>query len=73
VSEAEVEVQSLTVDEELQPIGSNAVISMETEAARVTQEQVTREAARSVGLDPASTSDLRRAVEGVEVNIRPNT
>ena len=54
MSEAEVEVRLLTVDEELQPVAANAVISMETEAARVTQEQVTRETARSVGLDPAS-------------------
>jgi len=73
VSEAEVEVRPLTIDEQLQPVGSSSIVNMETEAARVTQEQVTTRAARLLGLDHGSASDLRRATEGVDVSIRPNT
>jgi Mrp family chromosome partitioning ATPase/capsular polysaccharide biosynthesis protein len=73
VSEADVEVRPLTIDEQLQPVGSSSIVNMETEATRVTQEQVTTRAARLLGLDHGSASDLRLATEGVDVSIRPNT
>ena len=73
VSEADVEVRPLTIDEQLLPVGSSSIVNMETEAARVTQEQVATRAARLLGLDHGSASDLRLATEGVDVSIRPNT
>ena len=70
---AQVEVRPLTIDEQLQPFASDSFVNMDTEAARVTQEPVTKLAAPALGLDPDSPSDLAEAVADVDVSVQVNT
>lgn len=70
---ARVEVRPLTIDEQMQPFASDSFVNMETEAARVTEEAVTRLAAPAIGLDPTSPTALADAVDDVSVTVRVNT
>ena len=70
---AQVEVRALTVDEQLQPFASDSFVNMDTEAARVTQEPVTKLAAPALDLDPKSPTDLAEATKDVEVTVQANT
>jgi len=66
-SRAEVEVQPSTTDEQLQDI------NMETEATRVTQEQVAALAAPALGVNAGSARQLERVANDVVVSVPPNT
>jgi Mrp family chromosome partitioning ATPase/uncharacterized protein involved in exopolysaccharide biosynthesis len=72
-SRAQVEVRPMTVEEQLQPVSADPVVNMETEAARVTQGTVAGRAAEKLGLDPTDPTDLARAIDGVDVEVRSNT
>ncbi|HEY6678944.1 MAG TPA: polysaccharide biosynthesis tyrosine autokinase [Actinomycetota bacterium] len=72
-SQAEVEVRPLTTAQELQPVSFNSFVNMDTEAARVTQEEVAALAAPALGLDPNLPADLTRAVAKVSVSVPTNT
>ena len=66
-SHAEVEVQPSDSDELLRDI------SMDTEATKVTQQQIAALAAPAMGLDPHSPAQLDKAAEDVTVVVPPNT
>jgi polysaccharide biosynthesis transport protein len=67
-STARVEVRPTTLGAPLEPFAN-----MDTEAARVTSEPVAALAAREVGIDRSSPTELANATSGVDVSIPGNT
>jgi capsular exopolysaccharide synthesis family protein len=67
-STARVEVRPTTLGAPLEPFAN-----METEAARVTSEPVAALAARELGTDRSSPTELAHATSGVDVSIPGNT
>ena len=71
-STARVEVRP-TAAGDLQAFYYDAFVNMDTEAARVTSEPVTKLAAPDMGLTASSPSQLANAASGVSVSIPANT